>query len=437
MSTANDLLESIKRARLHVAATEEDVRDAEAILRDRKKKLVEARRKYELAIEEAMSEHRQPSLFDAAPEPVADMASSVYRGGPYTAQLQPEPVADVPAATGTVISDQSDAGPNDPPAVPSWRAMTLTETGWSDNLTPDAWAAIEGVPTAGELADKLLAGELFDLPLFDLESVYALVEMLSEDDEAPIDFDKHFNPTGGEVSEVLRPEPELDSPAREQQRVTLLSEIDDFPDAVFDLLFHKGITSLPTLLEQVAEYDSRLGASEELPLRNRLVAFLVAEAGCKMRPSEHAADAVAKHVGQSGRAAAEVVEAEEPVKELAGYRVGTIEAALHYALHRFQGARARWPERVAKGLSDADLKEAIGYEFGTDGGGSGVDMKGYRIKGGKAPSFHWNTDEGPKTIALSGGTLVNKVREVMGVPKPKVAEVEPAAKKAKRKGAGK
>jgi len=156
--TSDDLLDGIKRARLRLTTAEADVRDAEGLLRDRKRALREARERYDAAIEEALAERRQPSLFDATPDP------------------EPAPAPPAPAFP-------------HPAAEPTWRSLTLTETGWEENLLPDVWAAIKAVPTAGELADRLLAGETFDLPLFDLESVYALVEMVSEDDAEPIDFD--------------------------------------------------------------------------------------------------------------------------------------------------------------------------------------------------------------------------------------------------------
>lgn len=232
---------------------------------------------------------------------------------------------------------------------------------------------------------------------------------------------------------VQLPDPRPAEPAGPEviPPATKLAALDGFPDAVADLLA-PGVTTVETLLERTAEHTALV---PDMPLRNKLVAYLVS-AGAKLKPAEYAADAVADHVTP------------KPV-ELTGYRVGTLEAALHYGLHRFQGARTRWPERVESGLSDAALKEAIGYEFGTEGGGSGADMKGYSIKGGKAPSFTWNTDAGDgKETTLNGSALVRKVREVMGVPlashtgdkiTPAATNGKPAKKPAgkKRKAVGK
>lgn len=104
------------------------------------------------------------------------------------------------------------------------------------------------------------------------------------------------------VEKQLAPAPVEPAPAAEP--VTALLDIDNFPDAVADKLF-PAITTLPTLLERV-EYASQLLG--DMPLRNKLVTFFV-DAGVKMRPAEHAADAVAEHVARSGRAAAEVIAA--------------------------------------------------------------------------------------------------------------------------------
>lgn len=183
---------------------------------------------------------------------------------------------------------------------------------------------------------------------------------------------------------------------------TRLASIDNFPDAVADRLA-PGVTTLPTLLEAVEAETAGI----DLPLRNKLVTFFV-KLGVKLKPAEHAADAVAEHVGEPEEKA---TNAERDLPK-------SIDENLRRALHRIQGCDERWEARVATGLSDAGLKEAIGYEFGGGGGqlGGGYD---YRVKGGTAPAFwfpdvHRTTEDRKPT--LSGMALLNKVREVMGVP---------------------
>jgi hypothetical protein len=78
----------------------------------------------------------------------------------------------------------------------TWRDHTLAEAGLYEDWPEGVAAEIagHGVGTCGELADRLLAGGTFGLPLLVLETVYGAVELMSSDDPAPIDFDRHFGP---------------------------------------------------------------------------------------------------------------------------------------------------------------------------------------------------------------------------------------------------
>lgn len=203
------------------------------------------------------------------------------------------------------VEVHSPAPAEEPPAK-SWRTLTLAETGWEKNLLPDVWGAIKGVPTAGELADKLLAGELFGLVLFDLESVYALVEMVSEDDAEPIDFDAHFNPEPAPEDVAAAEQVLIDARAEVAafeagavepapvKPATKLADLDNFPDAVADSLLLKGISTVETLLESV---NGAAYVGPEMPLRNRVVAYLVGESrDIKLKQAEYAADVVARFV---------------------------------------------------------------------------------------------------------------------------------------------
>jgi ParB-like chromosome segregation protein Spo0J len=75
----------------------------------------------------------------------------------------------------------------------------------------------------------------------------------------------------------------------ESAPVVRLTYIDNFPDAVSDILFRLGITTVPTLLEHMEAECAGL----DLPLRNKLVTYLV-KVGVKIKAAERAADAVSE-----------------------------------------------------------------------------------------------------------------------------------------------
>ncbi len=83
--------------------------------------------------------------------------------------------------------------------------------------------------------------------------------------------------------------PALEDTATEP--VVRLIDVPNFPDAVFDALFAKGVSTLPTLIEQVNESTKGI----DLPLRNRIVTHLV-KLKVKIKPAENAADAIASHL---------------------------------------------------------------------------------------------------------------------------------------------
>jgi hypothetical protein len=496
MSNASDSLDLIAAADRAVKAAEVGEVEAGNALRLAKLAVKHAKQKLAETIAAVLDEKRQPRLpFDEA------VSQAVTR----IAATDPEP--EPPQVTATSV-------PEPEPVAKSWRDMTLEAAGFmagDDAFEEEVCAALVAadVRTCGQLAERLLAGELFGLEARDLEPVYAAVEMLSEDDEAPIDFDAHFNPepkgiaafrgeyigglgltldeiersymgdaftkklkdpplkvapfpldsrlyvnAGGcsqymhhsfdclelftpkefaelhpgrelrneprywdgmpdverhnadwgvrvrngkseyvlgrrdqgrtlttknpdgpfdpaafnqrkeadAVNGLRKPTPEavkkpaasgkqlaepgkskvkvtkvcLDSgpativahadnpmpdalagsapsfevgtkPFPAAPRVTLLAEVDNFPDAVWDALFPLGVSSLETLLERVEAECALLG---DLPLHNKLVTYFV-KVGVKINPASKAAAAVADHVGKSGRAAAVVVGAGE------------------------------------------------------------------------------------------------------------------------------
>ena len=185
--------------------------------------------------------------------------------------------------------------------VPTWRKMPIAETGWEETLDPDVWSAIMSAPatpeihTAGDLADALLAGENFGLVALELNDVYGLVEQISSDDETPIKF------PGGE--------PQIETgPAKPKaaQPVTHLNDLTDFPAAVADLLFPKGISTVETLVERMAEECAHVA---DMPLVNRLNTFFV-RLGCRMSQAQHAARAMVAHLEPAAPVSA--AESQEP-----------------------------------------------------------------------------------------------------------------------------
>lgn len=312
MSTAADQLEAIARARTALRAAEDAEREAARVLKVAKAEAKKARLTFDRVTNAALDELRQPSLFTAL-ETAAEAATvpTTEGGGRGEARTDADSSAEHDAQRTPAL-----------PPVKTWRDMTLEAAGFTqgdDSFEEEVCAALveAGVQTCGELADRLLGGEMFDLSPRDLDPVYAAVEMLSEDDEHPIDFDAHFGPL-----------------------VT------------------------PTV-----------------------------------QPSAEPAD-----------------RPKQPLHE-----------QLRAALHGTEGAADRWAKRRETGLSDADLKLAIGEEFGSGGRlGGGYD---YQTKGGKGPEFRCpdvhrvGTDRKP---TLAGSSLIRSVRSLLEIPLP-----EKAAKKAK------
>ncbi len=172
MSTAADLLANINKARAQVREAEREEADARKVLRTAAEKLRTAQKRYSAAIDEALDENRQPGLFDMA---------------------EPAPAVPVPQPPAIVAEAE--------PEVPTWCKLALKETGWHEEWDEKVWAAISPVCfTAGELARRLLNGETFGLTQLQLEEVYGAVEMISENDEHPIQF-------GNEEADCENPAP--------------------------------------------------------------------------------------------------------------------------------------------------------------------------------------------------------------------------------------
>jgi len=96
----------------------------------------------------------------------------------------------------------------------------------------------------------------------------------------------------------------------------------------------------------------------------------------------------------------------------------TQDAGLIRALHHVTGADERLQEMRESGVSDRDLKIALG-EMLDDGGSSGPGQKSINHRGGISPAFWFDCGRGinePPT--LKGVALVAEVRRVMNLPYP-------------------
>jgi hypothetical protein len=102
--------------------------------------------------------------------------------------------------------------------------------------------------------------------------------------------------------------------------------------------------------------------------------------------------------------------------------------SLHRALHSFSGADERWAARIATGLTDADLRDAIGDEFGEWhqgclGAGYTAMRNGPKIWFGSQTSRE--TPNKYRKPDLQGQAIVAVVREFLGVPLPQKASPAP------------
>ncbi|MGA9769561.1 MAG: hypothetical protein WBV94_11005, partial [Blastocatellia bacterium] len=87
----------------------------------------------------------------------------------------------------------------------------------------------------------------------------------------------------------------------------------------------------------------------------------------------------------------------------------TLEGGLWRALHRTEDANIVWREYRLSGVMDGELKFAISREFGISGSNSGPGLKSISYKGGKDPSF-WFDSSPPARPTLKGRALIEKAR---------------------------
>ena len=92
-----------------------------------------------------------------------------------------------------------------------------------------------------------------------------------------------------------------------------------------------------------------------------------------------------------------------------------VNAALLRSLHQVEKADKRWSNYRQRGLTDAELKEAIAQEFGIYGGGSHPEC--HTHQGGDDPKF-WLSISHHGKPTLRGQPLLKRVRELLKIPYP-------------------
>ena len=92
-----------------------------------------------------------------------------------------------------------------------------------------------------------------------------------------------------------------------------------------------------------------------------------------------------------------------------------VNAALFRSLHQVEMADKRWSSFRQRGLTDAELKEAIAQEFGILGGGSHPEW--HTHQGGNDPKFWLSISHHGKST-LKGQPLLKRVRELLKIPYP-------------------
>lgn len=91
---------------------------------------------------------------------------------------------------------------------------------------------------------------------------------------------------------------------------------------------------------------------------------------------------------------------------------------LRASLHNTAGWAERWAAVVTAGLTDADLTKRIGEAYGIEGSSSGPNRQGHRYAGGSKPRFWFGGRFDGRGPDLQGAALRDRVRALLGIPKP-------------------
>lgn len=201
-------------------------------------------------------------------------------------------------------------------------------------------------------------------------------------------------------------------------RLVAVGQIPNVPDAVLGRLHQKNLGTLAALLADAVAAGGASGI--DLPPRTALFQYLK-DLKIPAGPASNGADAIVDYL-ESGEADAG---ASPPAAEAGNDEsADTMEAGLKRALHGLQDAEKRWAKLQQAGATDAQIKDAVAYEFGISGAGGGPGRKWTARRGGQDPAFWYDavTPAGPPT--LKGKALIDAVRRVMEIPTPKKGKVK-------------
>lgn len=96
-----------------------------------------------------------------------------------------------------------------------------------------------------------------------------------------------------------------------------------------------------------------------------------------------------------------------------------IETAFRRATQSYAGSRARWAERAAKGLTDAELAAALKYELGIWGGSGCRDSVKVTYQGSGLKIWAtWGYDHPRPAPILEGNRTVAFARAYYRIPNP-------------------
>lgn len=100
-----------------------------------------------------------------------------------------------------------------------------------------------------------------------------------------------------------------------------------------------------------------------------------------------------------------------------------IDWAINRSAHSMEGAEKRWAERRAKGLTDEDLRSALGYEFGQGGGSQSGHPSRWTTGSETNPviSVYWHSKK--KTV-VKGKDLLERARAILKISDTGVKAVD-------------
>lgn len=108
--------------------------------------------------------------------------------------------------------------------------------------------------------------------------------------------------------------------------------------------------------------------------------------------------------------------AEAFVKRQLGETAADQPNTLEGELKRLLLGRNEWSMLIKNGATDDEVKHLVDKCFGLGGGRGGPNMVPISYNGGSNPKFYWNSISHHGKPTLTGKPLIDKVREVLGIP---------------------